>query len=96
MDDQLNGWLPRHLRRLADEAVVIVDGPRPPVELVASPPGSRNVVVTGRVTRVPHRAGKLGTERTTTVTVNLPLSWRLALYQLERIMRLCLISMRSG
>jgi len=41
---------------------------------------------------MPHRTVKSGTERTTTVAGNLSLTWHLALLQLERIPRMCLIS----
>jgi hypothetical protein len=44
---------------------------------------------------VPHRTVSHGPQRTTTVTATPALSWRLALFQVERIPRMCLIRMRS-
>jgi hypothetical protein len=52
-------------------------------------------VLAGRATGVPHQTDNSGIERTTTVTSIRPLRWRLALLLLERILRMCLIRMRS-
>jgi hypothetical protein len=48
-----------------------------------------------RATRMPYRRVNHGTQRTTTVTFPTPMSCRLALYQHERIPRICLIRKRS-
>jgi hypothetical protein len=60
--------LPRHLRRLANDAAgVALDGPRPSPELVPSLPGlSLDRAHRGRATTVPFTAGLTGPQRTPT------------------------------
>jgi hypothetical protein len=59
--------LPR-LRRLANGEVVDEDEPHCARQLMPTPTGPNTFVLAGRATRVPHRTGNPGIERTTTVT----------------------------
>jgi hypothetical protein len=51
--------LPRALWTLAHEAVVIEDGPHPPVEAEPAAPRCARVILTGRATSVPFTTGAI-------------------------------------
>jgi hypothetical protein len=84
-----------HLRQLANEAGVARAGRAHRPSWSPTLPRRADVVLAGHATRVPDRTVIFGPERTTTVTATYPLSRRLALLQVARIPRMCLIRMRS-
>ena len=87
-NDGIAGYSRRTLlRRPANEAGVVLEGPHPSPELVARSHVRGAIVASGRATRMPYRRVNHGTERAITVTAIRSLSWPCHLFQHERIPR---------